>query len=675
MKLRNVIPIMAMLLAALMGGCKKDIVTGVLPTVNSTNPISNAVNVAVNSKISATFSVAMDPSTITASNFIIKQGTGSVSGAVTYTGTTATFTPAANLAPNTLSTATITTGAKNPSGKSMTKDYVWSFTTGATADITLPTVTLTDPANSATGVAFTKLIVITFSEPMDPLTITSLTFILKQGSTSVSGAVTYTGTKATFTPTSNLAPNKIYTGTITTAAKNVAGKALASNYTFSFTTATDTTLPLVTSTDPLNNATGVAYNKVVALTFSEVMDPLTIKTSTFMLKQGTTAVSGTVAYPATGTTATFTPTNLLEAGLTYTATITTGAKDLAGNALAANTVWSFTTIVAPDIILPRVNSTDPLNNASGIAVNKVVALTFSEAMAPLTINTSTFTLTQGATPVSGTVAYSGTTATFTPSNLLVVSTTYTATITTGAKDLAGNALAANTVWSFTTGGNPSTLAAVNLGSAINYVILAKTAISNVPTSAITGDLGLSPAATSFITGFSLTNATGYATASQVTGKLYAADMAPPTNTNLTTAVNDMMTAYTDAAGRPTPDFLELATGNIGGRTLTPGLYKWTTTVTLPSSAVISGGPNDVWIFQIAGDLTMSNAVNVTLSGGAQAKNIFWQVAGTVTFGTNSHFEGVILSQTGITLQTGASMKGRALAQTAVALDGNAVTQP
>jgi hypothetical protein len=328
-----------------------------------------------------------------------------------------------------------------------------------------------------------------------------------------------------------------------------------------------------------------------------------------------------------------------------------------------------------------VTSTDPINDESGVARNKVVAFTFSEAMDPSTINASTFTLTHGTTAVPGTVTYSGTTATFTPSNPLEALTEYTATITTGAKNLAGNPLASDIVWSFTTGGNTSSLAVVDIGAAGdpgaagNYVILAKTAINNNPTSAITGDLGLSPAATSYITGFALTNLTGYATAAQVTGKIYAADMAAPTPINLTTAVEKMITAYNDAAGRPSPDFSELGTGDIGGKTLSPGLYKWTNTVTLPSAVTISGGASDVWIFQIAGDLIMSSAVNITLTGGAQAKNIFWQVAGTVTIGTTAHFEGIILSMTGITFQTGASMNGRALAQTAVILDGNAITQP
>ncbi len=326
-------------------------------------------------------------------------------------------------------------------------------------------------------------------------------------------------------------------------------------------------------------------------------------------------------------------------------------------------------------INPTVTLTNPLNNAINVERNKVVAFTFSEAMDPLSINSNTFTLKQGTNVISGSIAYSGMTATFTSANTLAAATTYTATITTGAKNLSGNSLEVNTTISFTTGGTLSNLATVQLGAAGNYVILAKTAITNISTSAVTGDLGLSPAATSYITGFSLTNATGYATSAQVTGHLFAADMADPTPINLTTAVENMITAYNDAAGRPSPDFLELGTGNIGGKTLTPGLYKWTNTVTLPSDVTISGGANDVWIFQIAGNLLMSNAVNVTLIGGAQAKNIFWQVAGQATFGTTTHFEGIILSMTGITFQTGASFKGRALAQTAVVLEGNAVTIP
>lgn len=329
----------------------------------------------------------------------------------------------------------------------------------------------------------------------------------------------------------------------------------------------------------------------------------------------------------------------------------------------------------PVLTTPTVATTSPANNAVGVPRNNSISIEFSVAMDPTTINTSTIIVKQGTTVVPGTITYSGTTAVFTPTNSLLALTKYTVTVTTGAKTLAGKAFAANSESSFTTAGSTTTLAVVDLGTAINYVILAKSAITNNPTSSVTGDLGLSPAATSYITGFALINATGYATSSQVTGKVYAADMVAPTPINLTTSVNNMITAYNDAAGRAIPDFVELGAGNIGGKTLTGGLYKWTSNVTVPTSITISGGANDVWIFQISGNLTLSSAVNMTLSGGAQAKNIFWQVAGEVTMGTTAHFEGIIMSKTGITLRTGASLTGRALAQTAVILDGNVVTKP
>ncbi len=221
--------------------------------------------------------------------------------------------------------------------------------------------------------------------------------------------------------------------------------------------------------------------------------------------------------------------------------------------------------------------------------------------------------------------------------------------------------------------NPS---AVNLGLAGNYVILAKTGISTTGTTSIVGDLGISPAQASLITGFSLILPAGgaYSTSSLVTGKIYAPGYASPTPSNLTTAVTNMLTAYTDAAGRA-PDSTELGAGNIGGKTLGRGVYKWTTTVSIPSDVTISGGPNDVWIFQTTGDIALANGKSILLSGGAKATNIFWQVAGQVTLGTTSHFEGTILCQTQISMLTGASFNGKALAQTAVTLQGNAIVDP
>ena len=214
-------------------------------------------------------------------------------------------------------------------------------------------------------------------------------------------------------------------------------------------------------------------------------------------------------------------------------------------------------------------------------------------------------------------------------------------------------------------------AVVTLGVAGKFVILSKSGITDVFPSAITGDIGTSP----------ISGAAIHLTCAEVTGTIYSVDAAGPlpcrviNAVRLTTAVKDMQTAYTDAAGRSNPNFLNLGAGNIGGKTLKPGLYKWTTAVIIPTDVTISGGPTAVWIFQVAGTLTMSSAVKITLTGGAQAKNIFWQVAGGATFGTTSHFEGIILGKTGINLKTGASINGRMLAQTAVTLQKNTVKGP
>ena len=215
------------------------------------------------------------------------------------------------------------------------------------------------------------------------------------------------------------------------------------------------------------------------------------------------------------------------------------------------------------------------------------------------------------------------------------------------------------------------LGPVNLGVAGNFAILSKSGITDVYKSSITGDVGTSP-----ITGAAL-----LLSCDEVAGTVYTVDAAGPlacrvtSASMLTTAVSDMQTAYTDAAGRSNPNFLNLGAGDIGGQTLTPGLYKWTSAVVIPTDVTISGGPDDIWIFQVEGTLIMSSAVKITLIGGAQAKNIFWQASGAVTFGTTSHFEGNILGQTGINLQTGATLNGRMLAQTAVTLQMNTVTQP
>jgi hypothetical protein len=458
------------------------------PKVSSIDPLNAATGVALNQKIAATFTKTMDASTITTATFTLMQGTTFVSGTVNYVGTTATYTPSSNLTPNTTYTATITTGSKDLTGNALENNFVWNFTTGVGTVVTPPTVSLTNPANFATNVALNQKVTATFSKTMDATTITTATFTLMNGATSVSGFVSYSGTTATFAPASNLLSNTSYTATITTGAKDLAGNAILNNYVWSYTTGSVpiVTPPTIISTDPANSATSVALNQKIAATFSKAMDATTITAATFTLTQGTTSVSGFVSY--SGTTAILAPSSNLAPNTLYTATITTGAKDLAGNALLNNYVWSFTTGAQVVNTPPTVISTDPSNGAINVALNKIITVTFSKTMDPSTITTATFTLMQGFTFVSGTVSCVGTTATYTPSSNLSLNTPYTATITTGAKDLSGNSLANNYVWSFastvtysvtlssnpTAGGTTSGGGTYDLGSSVTATAIPNT---------------------------------------------------------------------------------------------------------------------------------------------------------------------------------------------------------
>ena len=216
-------------------------------------------------------------------------------------------------------------------------------------------------------------------------------------------------------------------------------------------------------------------------------------------------------------------------------------------------------------------------------------------------------------------------------------------------------------------------AAVKLGSAGTFALLSKTGITNVYQSAINGNVGASP-----ITGAAIHLTCGEITAGKKVFTVDAAGPLPCSTTDatfLTTSIGDMETAYLDAAGRLNPDFLELGSGEIGGKTLKPGLYKWGTAVSISSDVTISGSSTDVWIFQIAGGIDQASATRITLKDGALAKNIFWQVADAVSIGTSAHFEGVLLAKTMVAVKTGASVNGRLLAQTAVTLQMNTVTAP
>ncbi|MGA2220618.1 MAG: Ig-like domain-containing protein, partial [Verrucomicrobiia bacterium] len=641
------------------------------PTVSFIVPANAATGVAIGGNIAAAFSEAMDPLTISTATFTLKQGTTVVTGTVTYAGVTATFNPLNNLAPSTTYTATITTGARDLAGNALAAAFVWSFETGATPNTTPPTVSSTVPANAATGVAIGGNIAAVFSEAMDPLTISTATFTLKQGTTVVTGTVTYAGVTATFNPLNNLAPLTTYTATITTGARDLAGNALATAFVWSFTTgaAPDTTRPTVSSTIPTNAATGVAISGKIAAVFSEAMDPLTISTASFTLKQGTMAVTGTVSYA--GVTATFNPTTDLAPLTTYTATITTGAKDLASNALATNFVWSFTTGTTPDTTPPTVSSTVPANGASDVSINQTINATFSEDMDPLTISTANFMLTgPGATAVTGTVTYvaAGKIATFTPMSNLAPGTTYTAMITTGAKDLAGNALAADYVWSFSTGTlSNQNQATINLGSASTFAIMATAAISGGGDQ-INGDVGLDPGSAQGIP------------PSEINGTIHVNDQA------IKDAQTALLAAYNDAVSRSVN--AQTLEGNLGGLTKTPGLYVNGSSTGISGTGTggiltldAQGDANAVFIFKMASTLVTDPGTSIVLSGGAQAKNVYWQVGSSATLGTTSIFKGNILAFVTITVNNGAAVEGRLFAGSggdasgAVTVQSSTITVP
>ena len=432
------------------------------PAVTSTSPANLATQVPVTTTVSATFSKPMDATTITTTTFTLKAtATGTpITGTVAYNAATqtATFTPSANLSSATTYTATITTGAHDTSGNALPANFNWTF---ITADIVPPFVNSITPNNGATNVAVNTAVNIQFSETMDASTINNTNITVKNTATSapVAGTVTYTTVNSigTFTPTASLSNGTQYTVTVSTGVKDLSGNQMTAPFVSSFTTAAapDNTPPTVLSTSPTDGATNVAVSTVVTATFSEAMDATTINGTTFTLKttSGSTPVAGTVAYDAGTKTATFTPTSALSNSTGYTATITTGAKDAAGNQLAANKVFAFTTIA--DTTPPTVTSTTPADNATGVPVGTTVTVTFSEAMDPTTINGTTFSLkvTSSSAAVAGTVSYNTSThvATFTPTAPLAASTQYTATVTTGAKDTAGNQLSpGNVSFSFTT---------------------------------------------------------------------------------------------------------------------------------------------------------------------------------------------------------------------------------
>jgi methionine-rich copper-binding protein CopC len=493
----------------------------------------------------------------------------------------------------------------------------------------------------------------------------------------------------------------------------------------------DQTAPTVVLTIPASGETNIEINQKIKVTFSEQMNPLKFNKRTFIvLQEGTTTqVLGKIRYSTKNKKLIFRPKQPLIKDVQYTVTIkgdtTTGpnVKDTHGNAMENDYVWTFRTgpKLNIDSISPTVQLVSPSSGSANIATNRNFGVSFSEAIDPLTINATTFTLKQGTTSIPGTVTYYGTIATFHPTSNLPANSNFTATITNQVKDLAGNPLASDFVWNFTTGNTTiittssstsssstssgstsssssstsssgstsstssssssggtsssssssssssggtssgSQQATIDLGAAgSTFAILAGSTVTNTGPTIINGDLGLSPG--SAVTGF------------------------PPGSVNGTQHINDatstqakldLTTAYNEAAGRSTAPIT--VSGNLGGQTLAPGLYKSTSTLAISGGDLTldaMGDGNAVFVFQIASTLTTTPARQVILSGGAMASNIYWQVGTSATIGTTSAFKGNILADQSITFQTGATLDGRALTRIgAVSLDSNIITKP
>jgi hypothetical protein len=686
------------------------------PLVIATVPVNGATGVPVDQVLSATFNEAMNCATLSspATTFTVTgPGVTAVAGTVACSGAVATFTPKNALAFHTLFTATIGIGAESLAGTSLAGNYAWSFMTAAAP--APPTVISTVPVNGATGVPVNQALSATFSVAMNPATIDSATFTLAgPGGTAVKGVVTYVpaGSVATFTPDASLAASTLYKATITTGAEDLEATALAKNYVWTFTTgvAIDKTRPTVISTIPADLATDVPLNQLVSATFSKAMNPATMVAANFTLKgPGASAVSGLVAYAAISDTITFNPTANLAPSTLYTAEVTTGAADLAGNTLAADYIWTFTTGTSTDTTKPEIVSTVPVNAATEVALNQAVSATFSEAMNPLTITTGTFQLTAPTgPPLDASVTYNPITfiATLTPSAQLIANTTYTALVTTGATDLDGNPLGdtgAPNPWTFTTGtalkGPP-----INLGTSALMGAFGGTAgITNQGIyTVINGDIGTTAVST-LITGFhdDLVVVAGVPECIYTQTPLNIGfvngtiDTAPPPPTvgcpNEGTAITyavaekaaaDALVAYNALVALP--NGMNVATcpgcgggsaGELGNRTLAPGVYK-----SAPGSYAISqgdltldakGDANAVWVFQMATTLTVgtpSSNRTVLLVNGAQAKNVFWQVGTAATINGilgGGTMQGTIIAESGVSISTAGvkaitTLNGRAM---------------
>jgi Ice-binding-like/Bacterial Ig-like domain len=707
--MRNVIGrgiwILALATAALAAGCGVEQAPGFAPpAVLYVSPSNGATHVPITQVITATFNEPMNPATINTTTFIVTGPGGvAVTGTVAFSGDTASFTPSAPLSPVATYNAMITLGALDPLGRKLAAAYPWTFMTS-----TIPTVLSTIPLAGATGVPLNQHLLATFSEPMNPATVTAPgRFTLAvAGGAAVPGTATYvTGTNsATFAPAANLLPNTAYTATISSLAQSAFGNNLTINKVWSFTTGAtvDATPPTVLLTAPVSGAPAVPTNQIITAMFSEPMDPATITapgTFTVAVFGGGANIPGTVGYA--GTTATFTPTTPLAPNAHFTATISTAAKDLSGNALVAGVVpnpWSFNTTATPDTTPPTITLTAPANVQPNVPVNSAVSVTFSEAMNPLTITASgTFTLAvagTGGAAVPGTVTYNAATdmATFTPNAALAPNAEYTATITTAATDLGGNALAPGidpNPWSFFTGTAGAPVGPA-LGAATPMGIFGGGAgMTNMGTlTTINGDIATTAVSTA-VTGFhdagvGCTYTETPLNIGTVNGLIYTAPPNPtvacPSEGTTTTfdvataAATAALAAYINLSPASRPGGTDPGSGQLGGLTLPPGTYQAAGGSFLITGSDLTldaqGNANAIWVFQMATSLTIGAPGfprNIILINGAQAANVYWQVgsAATINPGGGGTVVGTIIASSGVVISTAGSsaittLNGRAI---------------
>ena len=722
----------AFAMVLLITGCSKDDVVeivGVCPIVLSTVPEDGDINVPLDQVITVTFNEEVDPETINEQTFTV-DGSSSVAGTVTYSGMTASFTPSANLEPNTTYTAIVTTSIKDLLGNALQQNYVWTFTT-------IPEITLSATPEAGgmllgAGTFSNGSTVTVAAVPSEGYTFTSWT---------VDGTVVSTSSSYQFEMDGNIALvanfEEVVLGNfrINLSSSPIAGGTTNGSGQFEEnSTVTVSALPnpgyvFVNWTEGETVASEsssyqfvLTGNRTLVANYSQIpADQFAVILSANPAAGGSTTGSG--SFDA-------------ETDVTVTATPNTGYAfvnwTVNGEEVSTNSSYTFeltanTTLIANFEVRTtytlNVNAEngsvdiDPdqttYNDGDQVILEAIPADGYefsswsgdaSGSANPLTVTmdsdkniTANFTpiesaFTLNVTAQNGNVDVNPEQQTYNDRDQVVLTATpedgYEFSNWSGDAEGSNNQIIVvmdsnkNITANFTQIANAGQICpdpAVDLGLAGNYAILAKSGISTTGVTTVTGDMGVSPITSTAITGFGLTRSTDgtYSTSSLVTGKVYASDYTSPTPTNLTTAVSNMETAFTTANGMA-PDETELLAGNLNGQTLAPGVYKWGTGLSVTNSIILDGGGEDcaAFVFQIAGDLTIANNTKIILQNGAKADNIYWVVAGAgAMLGTDVDFSGNILSQTLISVNTRSTVNGRLLAQSAVTLNANAIVKP